>query len=196
MAILDGDPARRVDGREHFRAWMQELADRTISQLHGTHFEIPEPAHRIEAMIAPVNGGGIYYTGPSEDGTRPGRIWWSAPDGVETFPTWTDVTTMYHEGVPGHHLQVSQAVAGPENLNRWQRLWCWVAGYSEGWAKYAERLMGELGYLEDPGAYLGMLGGQLASAASVAPDIGVHLELEIPAGTGWREGERWTTQIA
>jgi len=196
VAILDGDPARRVHGRESFRAWMQELADRTISQLDGKHFDIPESAHRIEAMIAPTDGGGIYYTGPSEDGTRPGRIWWSAPDGIETFPTWTDVTTIYHEGVPGHHLQVSQTLAEQQNLNRWQRLWCWVAGYSEGWAKYAERLMGELGYLDDPGAHLGMLGGQLTSAASVALDIGVHLELKILAGTGWREGERWNTQIA
>jgi uncharacterized protein (DUF885 family) len=196
VAILDGDPARRIDGRENFRAWMQELADRAISQLHGTHFDIPEPAHRIEAMIAPVNDGGIYYTEPSEDGSRPGRIWWSAPDGIDTFPAWKDVTTIYHEGVPGHHLQVSQAAAERENLNRWQRLWAWVAGYSEGWALYAERLMGELGYLDDPGAYLGMLDGQLGSAASVALDIGVHLELEIPAGTGWREGERWNREIA
>jgi uncharacterized protein (DUF885 family) len=196
VAILDGDPARRIDGRENFRAWMQDLADRTISQLNGTHFDIPEPAHRIEAVIAPTDDGEIYYTGPAEDGTRPGRIWWSAPDGVETFPTWKDVTTIYHEGVPGHHLQISQAVAEQENLNRWQRLWAWVAGYSEGWAKYAERLMGELGYLDDPGAHLGMLGSQLTSAASVALDIGVHLELEIPKGAGWREGERWNAQIA
>ena len=196
VAILDGDPARRIDGQENVRAWMQELADRTISQLHGTHFDIPELAHRIEAMIAPTGDGEIYYTGPSEDGSRPGRIWWSAPDDFDTFPTWKDVTTIYHEGVPGHHLQISQAVAEQENLNRWQRLWAWVAGYSEGWARYAERLMGELGYLDDPGAHLGMIAGQLGSAASVALDIGVHLELEIPAGTGWREGERWNTEIA
>jgi uncharacterized protein (DUF885 family) len=196
IARLRAELARLIDGRENFRAWMQELADRTISQLHGTHFDIPEPAHRIEAMIAPTDDGGIYYTGPSEDGTRPGRIWWSAPDGIETFPAWKDVTTIYHEGVPGHHLQISQAVAEQENLNRWQRLWAWVAGFSEGWALYAERLMGELGYLDDPGAHLGMLGGQLGSAASVALDIGVHLELEIPKGTGWREGERWNTEIA
>ena len=44
MAILDKDPARRIEGRENFRAWMQELAERTIAQLHGTHFDIPEPA--------------------------------------------------------------------------------------------------------------------------------------------------------
>ena len=161
-AILDKDPARRIEGRENFRAWMQELAERTISQLHGKHFDIPEPAQRIEAMIAPVNDGGISYSEPSEDWSRPGRMWWSVPSGLDCFATWNEVTTVYHEGVPGHHLQISQSLTEQENLNRWQRLMSWVSGYGEGWATYAERLMGELGYLEDdPGAYLGMLDMQM-----------------------------------
>jgi uncharacterized protein (DUF885 family) len=195
VAILDEDPARRVEGRENFRAWMQEHAERTISELHGMHFDIPQPAHRIEAVIAPTNDGGIYYTGPSEDWSRPGRMWWSVPDGVETFSTWKEVTVVYHEGVPGHHLQISHAMADRESLNRWQRM-SWVSGHGEGWALYAERLMGELGYLDDPGAYLGMLDSQQLLAAQVALDIGVHLELDVPRGTGWREGERWNAEIA
>ena len=196
VAILDGDPAWRIEGRENFRAWMQELAERAISELNGKHFDIPGPARRIEAMIAPVDGEGIYYTGPSEDWSRPGRMWWSVPAGIDTFSTWKEVTTVYHEGVPGHHLQIAQAVTEQENLNRWQRQMSWVSGHGEGWALYSERLMGELGYLDDPGAHLGMLAGQLESAAIVALDIGVHLELEIPAGIGWREGERWNAEIA
>jgi len=194
MAILDEDPARRVEGRENFRAWMQERAGRTISELHGVHFDIPQPAHRIEAMIAPTNDGGIYYTAPSEDWSRPGRMWWSVPDGVEAFSTWKEVTVVYHEGVPGHHLQISHAMAETESLNRWQRM-SWVSGHGEGWALYAERLMGELGFLDDPGAYLGMLDSQLLLAAQVPLDIGVHLELDVPRGTGWREGERWNAGL-
>ena len=196
VAVLEQDPARRIEGRENFRAWMQELAEDTIAGLHGAYFDIPEPAHRIEVMIAPTNDGGIWYTPPSEDWSRPGRMWWSVPDGLETFSTWKEVTTVHHEGVPGHHLQVSQAIAGRDNLNRWQRLLCWVPGHGEGWAVYAERLMGELGYLDDPGLRLGLLDSQLMSTAIVALDIGVHLELEIPKGTGWREGERWNAEIA
>jgi uncharacterized protein (DUF885 family) len=194
MAILDEDPARRVEGRENFRAWMQERAGRTISELHGVHFDIPQPAHRIEAMIAPTNDGGIYYTAPSDDWSRPGRMWWSVPDGVEAFSTWKEVTVVYHEGVPGHHLQISHAMAETESLNRWQRM-SWVSGHGEGWALYAERLMGELGFLDDPGAYLGMLDSQLLLAAQVPLDIGVHLELDVPRGTGWREGERWNAGL-
>src|SRR5215469_4031339 len=196
VAILDEDSARRVEGRENFRAWMQELAERTISELHGMHFDIPQPAHRIEAVIAPTNEGGIYYTGPSDDWSRPGRMWWSVPDGIETFSTWKEVTVVHHEGVPGHHLQISLAMAERESLNRWQRMMSWVSGHGEGWALYAERLMGELGYLDDPGAYLGMLDSQQLLAAQVALDIGVHLELDVPRGTRWREGERWNAEIA
>jgi uncharacterized protein (DUF885 family) len=197
MAILDEDPARRIEGRENFRAWMQELADCAIAQLHGRHFDIPEPAQRIEAMIAPVNDGGIYYSTPSEDWSRPGRIWCSVPSGLDSFATWKEVTTVYHEGFPGHHLQFSQSLAEQENLNRWQRLMSWVEGHGEGWATYAEWLMGELGYLDDdPGAYLGMLDLQMMGAATVALDIGVHLELEIPESTGRREGEHWNAGIA
>ncbi|MBV9857117.1 MAG: DUF885 domain-containing protein [Streptosporangiaceae bacterium] len=195
VAILDEDPARRVEGRENFRAWMQELTERTVAELHGTHFDIPQPAHRIEAAIAPTNDGGISYTEPSEDWSRPGRMCWSVPDGVEAFSTWKEVTVVYHEGVPGHHLQISHAMADRQNLNRWQRM-SFVSGHGEGWALYAERLMGELGYLDDPGAYLGMLDSQQLLAAQVALDIGVHLELEVPRGTGWREGERWNAEIA
>jgi uncharacterized protein (DUF885 family) len=196
VAVLEQDPARRIQGRENFRAWMQELAEDTIAKLHGAYFDIPEPAHRIEATIAPTSEGGIYYIPPSEDWSRPGRIAWSVPDGLETFSTWKEVTNVYHEGVPGHHLQVSQAIAGQDNLNRWQRLLCWVPGHGEGWAVYAERLMAELGYLDDPGLRLGLLDSQLMNTAVAVLDIGVHLDLEIPKGTGWREGQRWNAQIA
>lgn len=195
VAILDEDPARRIKGRENFRAWMQEQAERAIAELHPVHFDIPAPAHRIEAVIAPTSDGGMYYTEPSEDWSRPGRMCWSVPDGVETFATWKEVTVVYHEGVPGHHLQISHAMADRQNLNRWQRT-SFVSGHGEGWALYAEQLMGELGYLDDPGAYLGMLDSQQLLAAQVPLDIGVQLELDVPRGTGWRDGERWNAEIA
>jgi uncharacterized protein (DUF885 family) len=121
-------------------------------------------------------------------------MWWAVPDGVETFATWREVTTVFHEGVPGHHLQVAQTAYRKEKLNRWQRLMCWVSGHGEGWALYAERLMDELGYLADPGDKLGMLDGQGFRAARVVVDIGMHLEKEIPRDNpfGFHPGETWT----
>ncbi|GII26482.1 DUF885 domain-containing protein [Planosporangium mesophilum] len=197
VAALDADPARNITGKEAFRDWMQELADRAISELNGAHFDIPAQVRRIECCLAPTSDGGIYYTGPSEDFSRPGRMWWAVPHGITTFSTWREVTTVYHEGVPGHHLQVGQTAARAELLNRWQRLLCWVSGHGEGWALYAERLMDELGYLADPGDRLGMLDGQAFRAARVIVDIGMHLELEIPRDNpfGFHPGERWTPEL-
>jgi uncharacterized protein (DUF885 family) len=196
IAALEADPGRRINGRENLRDWMQGFADSAVADLNGTHFDIPEPARRIECMLAPTSDGGIYYTGPSEDWSRPGRMWWAVPDGVEEFSTWKEITTIYHEGVPGHHLQIAQAVFEQDRLNRWQRLLCWVSGHGEGWALYAERLMEELGYLSDPGNLLGMLDGQLLRAARVVVDLGVHLQLPIPGGTGWHDGETWNAELA
>ncbi|GAA4594535.1 uncharacterized protein (DUF885 family) [Actinoplanes octamycinicus] len=194
---LDADPARNLPGKEQFRDWMQALSDRAISELNGTHFDIEAPAQKLECCLTPTSDGGIYYTGPSEDFSRPGRMWWAVPEGQETFSTWREVTTVYHEGVPGHHLQVSQTLLRAATLNRWQRLLSWCSGHGEGWALYAERLMDELGYLTDPGDRLGMLDGQALRAARVIVDIGMHLELEIPKDNpfGFHPGEHWTPEL-
>lgn len=196
VAALEADPARRITGRESIRSWMQSYADATIAELHGTHFDIPEPARRIAAMIAPTGQGGAYYWPPSEDWSRPGQLWWSPADGVEELATWLDTSTIHHEGVPGHHLQMSASMFRKDRLNHWQRTMCYVYGHCEGWALYAQRLMDELGYLEDPGDRLGMLDQQLLHAAGVVIDLGVHLELPVPPGTGWREGEIWNAGLA
>ncbi|MEV8510956.1 DUF885 domain-containing protein [Dactylosporangium sp. NPDC051484] len=197
VAALDADPARTIHGKEAFRDWMQELADATVRELNGRHFDIPEQVRPIECMLAPTSDGGIYYTGPSEDFTRPGRMWWAVPQGVDSFSTWREVTTVYHEGVPGHHLQIAQTYVRAELLNRWRRVLAWSSGHGEGWALYAERLMDELGYLSDPGDKLGMLDGQAFRATRVIVDIGMHLELEIPQDNpfGFAPGERWTPEL-
>ncbi|WP_344875187.1 DUF885 domain-containing protein [Allokutzneria multivorans] len=195
-AALDADPRYRVHGQDALAAWMQKLSDTALVELRDTHFDIPEPLMRLECKIAPPGGGvGAYYTGPTDDFSRPGRMWWSVPADREEFSTWREVTTVYHEGVPGHHLQIATAVHQAAELNRFQRLMCWVSGYGEGWALYSERLMRELGYLDDDGDLLGMLDAHLFRAARVVVDIGMHLELEIPKGTGFHEGERWSPDL-
>jgi uncharacterized protein (DUF885 family) len=197
IEALDADPDRVISGKERFRDWMQELADTTIRELADVHFDVPEPVRRIECCLAPTSDGGIYYTGPTEDWSRPGRMWWAVPEGVDRFSTWQEVTTVYHEGVPGHHLQVAQTAYRKDRLNRWQRTMCWISGHGEGWALYAERLMDDLGYLQDPGHKLGMLDGQRFRAARVIVDIGMHLELEIPPDNpfGFAPGQTWTPEL-
>ena len=181
--ILNSDPARQLQGTDALKAWMQGLSDRAVADLAGVHFEIPDIMKTLECLIAPTDEGGIYYTGPTDDFSRPGRMWWSVPAGEDTFTTWAETTTVFHEGVPGHHLQIATAIYRRELLNKWRRNVCWTSGHGEGWALYAEKLMQELGYLQDPGDHMGMLDMQRMRAARVVFDIGVHLELEVP--------ERW-----
>ena len=189
IALLDADPRYRLEGTDALQRWMQTQADAAIAELADVHFDIPAPARTIECRIAPTQTGGIYYTGPSEDFTRPGRMWWSVPKGDTEFGTWRELTTVYHEGVPGHHLQIAQTVLRAETLNRWRRLMAWTSGYGEGWALYAERLMAELGFMDDPGNRLGWLDMQSLRAARVVIDIGVHCDLPAPAEVG---GGAWT----
>jgi uncharacterized protein (DUF885 family) len=190
---LDQDPARRIAGAEAFRSWMQDLADQAVANLAGKHFDIPDPVKRIECCIAPTHDGSIYYTDPAEDFSRPGQMWWAVPEGIDTFSTWKEVTTVYHEGVPGHHLQIAQNAYRSELLNRWQRKLFFCSGHGEGWALYAEQLMDELGYLER-GDRMGMLDAQAFRAIRVIIDIGMHLQLQIPKINPWhfRPDERWT----
>jgi len=189
IAMLDADPGYQLHGTDELKVWMQGKADEAIANLADTHFDIPEPVRTIECLIAPTQMGGIYYTGPSEDFTRPGRMWWSVPKGVTEFGTWRELTTVYHEGVPGHHLQVAQTFFRSELLNRWRRMDAWTSGHGEGWALYAERLMAELGYMDDPGNRMGLLDGQSLRAARVVLDIGVHCGFEAPPEVG---GGEWT----
>jgi len=194
--VLDAEDRYKVHGQRAFEEWMQELSDNALKALRGTHFEIPDALMALECKIAPPGGGvGAYYSGPNEDFSRPGRMWWSVPADKTEFSTWREVSTVYHEGVPGHHLQIATAVNQAASLNKYQRLMAFTSGHGEGWALYAERLMQGLGYLEDDGDLLGMLSDQLFRAARVVVDIGMHLELEIPAGTGFHEGEHWTPEL-
>jgi len=191
IAHLEKDPSRKLHGRDALREWMQQLSDTAVDELSRTHFEIPEPVKKLECMIALTPGGAIYYTGPTDDFSRPGRMWWSIPEGVNEFDTWRETTTVYHEGVPGHHLQIGQAVYNRAQLNSWRRLLAGTSGHAEGWALYAERLMEELGYLDDPADRLGMLDGQRMRAARVVLDIGVHLGKIHP-----ETGKVWTSEDA
>ncbi|MGC1184867.1 MAG: DUF885 domain-containing protein, partial [Candidatus Dormiibacterota bacterium] len=194
--ILEEDPARAIEGEANFRAWNQAFLDETMAALNHLHFDIPEPVQRVEAMLAPPGGSpAMYYTPPTEDFSRPGRTWYPTL-GRTHFPLWTEVATAYHEGVPGHHLQLGHVVWLGGRVNPFQGILGLISGHAEGWALYAERLMGELGYLENPDYYLGMLANQAFRAARVVVDIGLHLHLQIPEDQEFHQGATWTRELA
>jgi uncharacterized protein (DUF885 family) len=185
-----------VEGVDEVRDWLQALMDEAIEALDGTHFELADRVKRVESRIAPRGGAAApYYTGPSEDFSRPG-ITWLPTMGRTRFPLFDLVSTWYHEGVPGHHLQLAQWAHVAENLSRYQATVGMVSANAEGWALYAERLMDELGFLTDPERRLGYLDAQMMRANRVIVDIGMHLQLEIPADSPFHPGERWTPELA
>ncbi|MEU6932688.1 DUF885 domain-containing protein [Streptomyces sp. NPDC046385] len=195
LAHLD-EHGTHIEGVDEVRAWLQQLMDEAIKSLDGTHFELAERVRRVESRIAPPGGAAApYYTGPSEDFTRPGRTWLPV-DGQTRFPVYDLVSTWYHEGVPGHHLQIAQWAHVADRLSRYQATIGKVSANTEGWALYAERLMDELGFLGDAERRLGYLDGQMMRACRVIVDIGMHLELEIPADSPFHPGERWTPELA
>lgn len=191
IAHLEQDASMKLHGTDALQRWMQETSDAAVAALAGTQFDIPAEIQKLECMIAPTQEGGIYYTGPTDDFSRAGRMWWSVPEGVTEFDTWRELTTVYHEGVPGHHLQIGQAVYNRDQLNSWRRLLAGTSGHAEGWALYAERLMDDLGFLPTAADRLGMLDGQRMRAARVVLDIGVHLGKQRPDGQG-----PWTAEYA
>ncbi|MGW5033680.1 DUF885 domain-containing protein [Streptomyces nigra] len=195
LAHLD-EHGKHIEGVDEVRDWLQGLMDEAIEKLDGTHFELAEPVRKVESRIAPPGGAAApYYTPPSEDFSRPGRTWLPTM-GQTRFPVYDLVSTWYHEGVPGHHLQLAQWVYVAGNLSRYQASIGMVSANAEGWALYAERLMDELGFLTDPEHRLGYLDAQMMRAARVIVDIGMHLELEIPADSPFHPGERWTPELA
>lgn len=187
---------KHIEGVDEVQAWLQGLMDEAIEALDGTHFELAERVRKVESRIAPPGGAAApYYTGPSEDFSRPGRTW--LPTMGEThFPVYDLVSTWYHEGVPGHHLQIAQWTHVADSLSRYQASIGMVSANAEGWALYAERLMDELGFLPDAERRLGYLDAQMMRACRVIVDIGMHAELEIPSDSPFRPGERWTPELA
>jgi uncharacterized protein (DUF885 family) len=184
-AVLD--QTAYVTGADAYQAWLQDRQDEAVGRLDGVLFDIAPPLRRIEAVLARnSSSGAAYYTKPSEDLTRPGRTWWplGGRGEADRYQTWSELSTVFHEGVPGHHLQAGAAMMAGDTLSRYARC-VFVSGHGEGWALYAERLADELGWFAEPGTRLGMLSGSALRAARVVIDIGFHLDLPLPDGSRW-----------
>jgi uncharacterized protein (DUF885 family) len=191
LQALLTDPERAASSQEEFVELMLERQVTALAELEGVHFDVPDPIRKVEVKMTPPGGAlGAYYDGPSEDFTRPGTIWWSKGD-QQQIPLFDEVSTAYHEGFPGHHLQYGLQLLAGDRISRMQKILVWYSGSGEGWALYAEDLMEELGYLEKPDYVMGKLASEMLRACRVAIDIGSHLELPIPEGQPFHPGEQW-----
>ncbi len=193
---LETDPEQAAPSPQAFADTVQALLDDAVAKLDGTHFDLPDKMKQVTVNLAPAGGAlGAWYINPSEDFTRPGSVWYSLGE-QQVVPMWKEVSTAYHEGFPGHHLQVATVMDRAEQLSRAHRLLVWYPGYGEGWALYTERLMEELGFLDNPAWKLGMLATHAFRASRVVVDLGLHLGFPIPEDAPMFAGGDWDFDTA
>lgn len=190
---LDADPAGRVAVGPELVDWVESRMGQAADRLQGKVFDIPADA-RCGAVLAAPGSGSIYYSPPDPAGTRPGRVVWSTPTGATDIPVWREVSTVHHEGLPGHHLQ-HVVTMSTQSLHPWQRFLCHVHGYAEGWAHYTEGRAQDWGLIEHPGEQLGVVLAQRWRAARIVIDLGLHLGYPVPAGNGFTQATRWTPEV-
>ncbi len=195
VEMLRSDPDHAAASHEEFVQVMQERQEAALTALEGVHFDVPSEIRAITINLAPPGTSlGAFYQAPSEDFSRPGGIWYSLPDDPHV-PLYEDVSVAYHEGFPGHHLQIGTQMLMGDRLSRVHRSVMWYSGSGEGWALYAERLMDELGYFERPEYVLGMVVSHLLRACRVVIDIGCHVGYPVPDTAPFARGEPWTFDL-
>jgi uncharacterized protein (DUF885 family) len=189
MAALARDPVNQFPdsdaGREALLAFVRKKVEASESAYADILPSGMVPRQKLIVKRVPVatqaSAAGGFYDGPSLDGTRPGTYWINLRD-MGAVPRFRLPTLSYHEGVPGHHTQVSIA-AGLQDAPLLARIGSFNA-FQEGWALYAEALMAERGvYEDDPLGDLGRLQDELFRAVRLVVDTGLH-------------HKRWTREAA
>jgi uncharacterized protein (DUF885 family) len=152
---------------EDFRKYIAQMRPK-LPELFGF---VPDVPLTVEAMPDFEPGNATHYQTGTPDGRRPGRVV-VAVSNFEQRTLIDDEATAYHEGIPGHHMQLSVAQRLPE-LPKFRRHGG-NSGYVEGWALYAEQLGKEVGFYQDPVSDYGRLSSELFRAVRLVVDTGIH----------------------
>jgi uncharacterized protein (DUF885 family) len=184
-SLKDFNAAIALDPKLHAHS-RQEILDLTRKYIDQMYGKLPElfgrlPKSRVEVL--PVEEfrekeASTHYEEGTPDGSRPGRVMVVTGD-FQNRLLLDNETTAYHEGVPGHHLQISIAQELPSLPSFRQH--AGYGAYTEGWALYAERLGKEVGFFQDPYSYYGHLQDDMLRAVRLVVDTGFHYK-------------RWTRQ--
>ena len=184
IELLDSDEQYKIHGADALVGSVKGYIQGAVASLNGVEFDIPEAIGGCEVQLDLVSADASpYYIDPSDDFSRAGSVWYPTL-GSDVFTLWRQLSTIYHEGVPGHHLQIATAMLQREKLTSYQRLLAWSSGYGEGWALYSERLMDELGYFADPAMRMGHLIDRALRTVRVVIDIGLHCGFSTPFADG------------
>ena len=173
-------------------AGAQEYIDRATKHIEEMKLALPKyfgrlpKADLIVKRVEPFReepGGAQHYMAGTPDGSRPG-IYYAHLSDMNAMPTYMLEDIAYHEGLPGHHMQISiqqelEADTGPSKLPKFRTQYGYTA-YSEGWGLYSEALSREMGFLKDPYSHYGQLSGEIWRAIRLVLDTGIHSK-------GWTE---------
>ncbi len=166
-------------GREDYIALAQGYIDGIEAKLPAYFDLLPQAAlevRRVEAFREQP-GGAAHYARGTPDGTRPGVFYMHLID-MSTHPIYRIENLSYHEGLPGHHMQIS-IQQELEGIPRFRGYHGYTA-YSEGWGLYSELLAKDMGFYRDPYNDFGRLSGELWRAIRLVVDTGLHAK-------GWTE---------
>ena len=184
-SALDKNPRYTIHGRDELKKFFSDITEFAINELDGRYFTLAKQIRRCDVKLDDDTiDESPYYWGPSENLKRAGFGVYPTL-GKDSFIIWQDMSTWYHETVPGHHMQIGTSMVEKNKLTSYQRGEAWNSGYGEGWALYSERLMDELGYFSDPGYRMGYLMNQAMRAARLVVDVGLHLGYRDEHGNVW-----------
>ncbi|RWU09117.1 DUF885 domain-containing protein [Pseudidiomarina gelatinasegens] len=162
-----------AEGRQRYLDEATALIDTMRERLDELFITKPK-ADMIVKAVEPFrekSAGKAFYQQPSMDGTRPGVYYANLYD-MASMPTYQMEALAYHEGIPGHHMQIAiqQELEGIPSFRKFGRF----TAYSEGWGLYTEFLPKEIGFYEDPYSDFGRLAMELWRAVRLVVDTGIH----------------------
>jgi len=172
-AALNSDPRYTPKSADQivddFRRYVSQMQPR-LPELFGV---FPKTPLTVEAVPASQPNNPTHYVPGTPDGSRPARVV-VATSNFAHRKLLSDETQAYHEGIPGHHMQISiqQRLTDLPEF----RLHVFNSAYVEGWAVYAEALGKEIGFFQDPASDYGRLNLELMRAVRLVIDTGIHSE--------------------
>ncbi len=161
------------EGRKRYLDEAKAIIDDMRGRLDELFINKPKAGLIVKAVepFREKSAGKAFYQQPSMDGSRPGTYYANLYD-MASMPTYQMEALAYHEGIPGHHMQIAiqQELEGIPKFRRFGR----YTAYSEGWGLYTEKLPKEIGLYQDPYSDFGRLAMELWRAVRLVVDTGIH----------------------
>ncbi|MGI9288088.1 MAG: DUF885 domain-containing protein [Pseudomonadales bacterium] len=161
------------EGRARYLREATDLIDTMKSRLDELFITKPKADLRVKAVepFREKSAGKAFYQQPSEDGSRPGLYYANLYD-MASMPSYQMEALAYHEGIPGHHMQIAMAqeLEGVPKFRKYGR----YTAYVEGWGLYSEMVPKEIGLYQDPYSDFGRLAMELWRACRLVVDTGIH----------------------